>query len=131
MQETIRGGLLGGFGTSTRSTVASSYWDTEASVRNFGIGADDTDNDNCVDDGPGDECGDEVAETNTLANFGLNTSQMQAANGTNFIFPKHCMSAWSFYDGSGTAHYPRLKVVTSGGADNNFVTCEDIPTAIG
>ena len=70
------GGLLGSFGTSqppTRNTFSFSYWDTEVSTRNFGIGSDDDNNDNVIDTG-------ELPLT--AGATGLTTSQMQANSDT-------------------------------------------------
>ena len=127
------GGLVGENDNDMSTAIVTSYWIDEGTIggvaaRLFGIGNDDTSNDNVDDTG----------ENNRLMMQGLNTSQMRAqpdtdgtcptgtcpdfSNASNIVpgtlvtnLPTGNFSAAWKYEAD---CYPRLKIWTSGGLDN-------------
>ena len=103
------GGLVG---LGTRGTVTGSYYDQETSGRAFGIGSDDLDNDNTVDEEAATPSGEQVREeTNTLP--GSATAELQTPTGYTGIY-----ETWDDHDidGDGSADAPW-----------NFGTDQDYP----
>ena len=93
------GGLVG---LGTRGAVSNSYYDQETSGRAFGIGSDDLDNDNTVDEEEvTDASGRKAQESNTLP--GSATAEMQTPTDYTGIY-----ETWDDHDvdGDGSADAP-------------------------
>ena len=85
------GGLVG---ADSNGTATGSQWNRETAQRVFGLGADDTDNDNTLDSG----------ETNTLS--GSTAAELKAPTDSTGIYTGWSADSWDF---GANYNYPALK----------------------
>ena len=126
MGSSATGGLVG---WNIAGNIATSYWDTEASTRVFGIG----NQDNGGGGGTANDNIDHADETNSLVTQGLTTAQMRANSGTYPNFGAvaaivgstgltgNFSAAWDYTAGC----HPRLRRWLDDGIDNVVGTADD------